>query len=187
MHEVGELGRGQETEFAGSLARVEEQTKIGGGNAGGFEEAFFLDVVGDEVVVARAAELMKVAPDPEGMFAQEEVVFVMQLLAWLAGRAVEPSAYVALEAPQDQDGRGGHQGDGMGEAHDGSEEDGDNRRERRGSGRPGRAALGCDSASAAVSHSSRRFPVIMRRTLSAHDGVDGQQGLVGQKREGEEG
>ena len=142
MHEVSELRRGQETEFAGSLARVEEQTEISGGNAGGFEEAFFLDVVGDEVVVARAAELMKEAPDPEGIFAQEEVVFVMQLLAWLAGRAVEPSRDVALEAPQDQDGRGGHQGDGMGEAHDGSEEDGDNRCEREVAVDRGRAALG---------------------------------------------
>ena len=86
MHEVGEFRRGEKAEFAGSLARVEEQTKIGGGNAGGFEEAFFFDVVGDEVVVARAAELMEEAPDAEGVFAQEEVVFVMQLLAWLAGR-----------------------------------------------------------------------------------------------------
>ena len=90
VHEVGEFRGGEEAKFAGGLARVEEQAEVGGRDAGGFEEAVFLDIVGDEVVVARAAEFVEEAPDAQGVFAQEEVVFAVELLTWLAGRLVEP-------------------------------------------------------------------------------------------------
>ena len=73
----------------------------------------------------------------------------------------------------------------MGEADDGSEEDGDNRCEREVAIDRGRAALGGFGFGGG-------FP--LQQALSgdhaadhgANDGVDGHHGLVGQKRKGEQ-
>src|ERR1700728_604742 len=107
LHEVGVFGRGEKAEFTGGLARVGEQTEIGGRDACCFEKPVFFDIVGYEVIVARAAVFVKEAPDAERLFAEEEVVFALQLLPWFAGRAVEPAREVVFKSPKNKDGRGG--------------------------------------------------------------------------------
>src|SRR5580658_378314 len=52
--------RGDEAKFACSLARIQQQADVGGRHAGSLEQSLFLNVVGDEVVVALRAELVKV-------------------------------------------------------------------------------------------------------------------------------
>src|ERR1017187_3406427 len=88
-----EFGGGQESELACCLPCVEQKAKVCGRNTGGFIESHFLHVVGDEVIVVRASELVKVAPGAEGVFEQEVFVGMTQKLAWFARRLVEPHGH----------------------------------------------------------------------------------------------
>ena len=113
LHQLGVFRHGEESELAGRLARIEQQSQIGGRNARRLEESVFLHVVGDKVIVALAAKFEEEAPDAQRVFAQEQIVFAAQLLARFTRRPVEPGGDVALESPQKQDGRGGEQREGM--------------------------------------------------------------------------
>ena len=66
-----EFGYGEEAEFDGGLARVEQQPEVGGRNARRLEQWFPPPRVGDEVVVARATVLVEVAPDAQRRAGEE--------------------------------------------------------------------------------------------------------------------
>ncbi len=185
LHQLGEFGRSEEAEFAGGLARVEEQTEIGGRDAGRFKEAVFLDIVGDEVVVAGTAEFVEEAPDAQCVLAEEEVVFATELLARFARRLVEPCGDVALEAPEDEDGGSGNQREKILYADDDGKEHGDDGRE---------CEVAIDSGGAALGGFGLGGGLPFEEALAgdeaadhgADDGVDGHHGLVREKGEGEQ-
>src|ERR1035438_1084716 len=105
-----EFGRGQESELACCLPCVEQKAKVCWRNAGGFIESFFLHIVGEEVVMVLAPELVKVAPGAESVVEQEDFVGVSQKLARFARRLVEPHGDNVSDGPEQKSGRGERDG-----------------------------------------------------------------------------
>src|SRR5580698_3486107 len=52
------------------LPGIQQQSKVGWRNARGFEQPLFLDVIGNEVIVALPTELVKEAPGAQGELPQ---------------------------------------------------------------------------------------------------------------------
>ena len=165
LHQFHILRHGKEPKLARCLPCIEQQPQVGGRDARGFEQAVFLYIVRDEVIVACAAELEEESPDTQGILAQEQVVFLAQLLTWRSRRPVEPGRDIVLKAPEDEDRCSRDQRDGMKESKNKSNDGRDDgvRARYRSTAEMRRCE---DSASAAVSHSSRRCPVTMRRTIA---------------------
>ena len=87
----GELVEREIAEGIGCLAGVEQKTEVGRRNPGGLNEAFFLDIVGDQEVVVHAAKLVEEPPRTQSELPQKEDFLLAQVRMGVAGRLIQPS------------------------------------------------------------------------------------------------
>ncbi len=78
------FGNGEIAEGVRSLPGIEQQAKVGGRNARRLKQTLFLDIIRDQVVVARPSKLVEVAPGAQCQLAQERILFCCELQPWCA-------------------------------------------------------------------------------------------------------
>ncbi len=71
------FGNGEIAEGIRSLPGIEQQAKIGGRDARRLKETVFLDIIRDEIVVARPPKLVEEPPRPQRQLAQERILFLL--------------------------------------------------------------------------------------------------------------
>ena len=153
-----------------------------GETRGSFGVILFLYIVGDQIVVALPAKLVEVAPDVERVTVQKSLVARRSGACSVRGAAVEPGGDDGDQAPNQQDWRGHEDG-----VLRGANAKIRPRQAARNERHHGQIAIdGCDLPGLRLCFCGR-FP--LQQALAgneaanqrAHDGVDGEQRLVGQK------
>ena len=151
-----ELRNGEIPNLASHLPRIQQQAEVGGGNAGGNRWRILLHVVGDQLVVFRRAVLGEIAPGVERGAAQKHLVILRQLVPAPDAEAGSARATIGrLQAHSNRIGAAAIDAPAAGSTRSTTQAQCQGRHPVQVGIHRGASSLP-SSASAAVSHSSRR-------------------------------
>ena len=106
LAEFKKLRNAQIAERNRGLSRIEQQPIVRGRNASRFKQPLFLDIVRDHVVVALAAELVKVPPGLQRQLPQKSIFFLGELRPGLLRWIVQPRGDATRKSPKEKNRQG---------------------------------------------------------------------------------